>query len=98
MWLKTRQSKYCVASDHAERTPNQDLLTGLLKRSVIFERLEEEVREGIGLVSVLLIDIDRFMHLNQDHGHAVGDDVLCKIANFLTTSLPGPALISRLGG
>ena len=49
-------------------------------------------------VSVALLDLDHFAQINDDYGHAAGDDVLRSLENVLTGSLPSDALVGRFGG
>ena len=53
--------------------------------------------EQLGPVMVLL-DIDRFKTVNQRWGHAVGDDVLCRVAHALAANLRSGDYLARLGG
>jgi diguanylate cyclase len=49
-------------------------------------------------LTLMLIDIDQFKSINDDFGHAVGDDVLCNVAQVITDNCPENAIIGRLGG
>jgi diguanylate cyclase (GGDEF)-like protein len=73
-----------------------DPLTGLLNRSgfaAAFAKLDAAVP-----VAVAMIDTDGFKTINDDLGHAVGDDLLRAHAQSLAGSLPGDAVVSRFGG
>ena len=59
---------------------------------------EEKLEEMAGQLSVALIDIDHFKEVNDEFGHAAGDEVLRSLETVLTGSLPKEALIGRLGG
>ena len=48
--------------------------------------------------SVLMIDIDHFKRVNDEHGHAAGDEVLRALGNALKASLRGGDVCGRLGG
>ena len=78
-----------------------DPLTGVLNRGAIFERLEEEIcrakREECP-IGVILADIDHFKNINDTYGHAIGDTVLCKVTEYLKTSLRPYDSIGRYGG
>ncbi|WP_133479123.1 GGDEF domain-containing protein [Cognatilysobacter segetis] len=82
------------------RQASTDELTRLLSRRAINERarpfLERAVARGRG-VALLLVDADRFKHVNDTHGHEAGDAVLAELAGRLQALLPG-ALVSRYGG
>jgi diguanylate cyclase (GGDEF)-like protein len=48
--------------------------------------------------AVLFCDLDRFKEVNDEHGHAGGDDVLVEIANRLVTIIRGDDMVARVGG
>lgn len=73
----------------------RDPLTGALNRAGL------AARAGLPApgAAVILIDIDHFKTINDQHGHAAGDAVLVALAARAAALLPGPAdLIARLGG
>jgi len=78
-----------------------DTLTGLPNRRFAMERLREEWsrsdRTGEPL-SVLMMDIDHFKWVNDNHGHDVGDVVLQETATTLRESARRNETICRIGG
>ena len=48
--------------------------------------------------ALLLIDLDGFKPINDAHGHAVGDEVLCEVARRLTDLALGADRVARIGG
>ncbi len=79
----------------------QDGLTGLLNRHAFDRclRLQAERADDLGRpLSIAMIDVDSFKALNDEHGHAVGDDVLRWIAQNLEKSVRGTDLVTRYGG
>jgi diguanylate cyclase (GGDEF)-like protein/PAS domain S-box-containing protein len=88
----------------AERLRTQaelDYMTGLANR-LLFERtLEAEIaraeRAGRHL-ALLYLDLDRFKAINDQHGHAFGDEMLKYIARRLQGAVRGSDLCARLGG
>ena len=74
----------------------KDELTGLLNRpgfTTAFEKL------GDGQpVALAMIDMDGFKRINDEFGHAVGDELLQAHARSFTGSLPADAIGSRFGG
>jgi diguanylate cyclase len=48
--------------------------------------------------ALLLLDIDEFKTINDEHGHIAGDDVLCSIADLIRRSVGPAARTGRLGG
>lgn len=78
-----------------------DHLTGLRNRRVFDRDLRETMERAKRLktpLSLLLLDIDHFKHINDKWGHAVGDDVLVNFSKYLCKSLRDFDLTYRLGG
>ncbi len=78
-----------------------DSLTGILNRRAYFERISEELARGKRTdtpVSVVLLDIDHFKPVNDEHGHAEGDRVLQAIAGKLQTTVRTDETVARYGG
>src|SRR5215471_4005981 len=79
----------------------RDPLTGLYNRSHFNDVLRRELvgaRLAGAEVSVLLADVDRFKQINDRLGHAVGDDVLKFVANYLTSCVRETDYVFRWGG
>jgi len=88
-----------LARDRAESAARHDALTGLANRRLFKETLDERLRQpGRKSIAVLLIDLDRFKPVNDVHGHAAGDAVLCTMADRMRALVPQGGLIARLGG
>lgn len=73
-----------------------DGLTGLANRALLEQRLAE-LPPG-DRVSMLLIDLDGFKPVNDEHGHHAGDQVLVAVAARLAAGTPSGGLAVRLGG
>ncbi len=84
-----------------QRWANTDVLTGLANRRAGEQFLAEQAagaaQNGQPL-SVLLVDIDRFKHINDTHGHTVGDEVIAAIARLLEASVRTGDMVARWGG
>jgi len=78
-----------------------DALTGVFNRRHLFARLELEIaraqRFGAPL-SIAMIDIDHFKHLNDNQGHSTGDRVLREVASLLGRSVRKIDTVARYGG
>ena len=78
----------------------RDALTGCLNRRALFEELEQQYaavqNAGVAL-SCLLVDIDHFKAINDNHGHQKGDEVLRMVGGVLD-ALAGGAIAGRYGG
>jgi diguanylate cyclase (GGDEF)-like protein len=84
--------------EHQART---DSLTGLFNHSVFYERLLQSLQESSRThepIAVLMLDIDDFKHVNDVHGHAVGDELLRFLAEALRAIVRPEDVICRLGG
>ncbi len=78
-----------------------DSLTGLLNRRALHDEaaaLMALARRHGDPLSLLLIDLDRFKAINDQHGHASGDRALCLLAAALQTALRRGDLAGRWGG
>src|SRR5260370_34800947 len=73
----------------------------MFNRRYIMQRLEEEItrcqRQGNPL-TVIALDLDCFKHINDEHGHAVGDHILRIFGEQLKRGTRGSYLAARYGG
>ncbi len=79
----------------------QDSLTGLLNHIAFKLRLEAEIDRSLRsheLLSVAMLDIDNFKHINDTHGHPQGDRVIKSLAQLLHKRLRKSDIIGRYGG
>jgi len=74
-----------------------DPLTGLANRRAMAQRLRELSHEPT-TTALLLIDIDHFKRINDEHGHDIGDEVLVVFAARLRERAGANALVARWGG
>jgi diguanylate cyclase (GGDEF)-like protein/PAS domain S-box-containing protein len=78
-----------------------DPLTGIPNRRAFFESIERErtrLTRYPGEAGILMIDIDHFKQINDTHGHAAGDAVLCHIVRQSRKLLRESDMLARLGG
>ena len=83
------------------RTMQHDGLTGLLNHRAIKDRLATAIHLAArtnGLLSIAMIDIDHFKHVNDKYGHPIGDQVIRGLAWLLKQRLRKSDLIGRYGG
>jgi len=84
-----------------KETSFKDEVTGLYNRRFFSLRLEEEIsrfRRFNHPVSVVVLDLDGFKSINDEFGHAVGDETLRDIAQILMKHSRGINVVSRYGG
>ena len=78
-----------------------DQLTGLLNRASFMERLDLALsrhRRNDSALAVFYLDIDHFKKINDTHGHAAGDALLKKFAEWLRIAVRTTDYVGRLGG
>ncbi|MCV2359169.1 GGDEF domain-containing protein [Paucibacter sp. TC2R-5] len=84
-----------------EHRANHDNLTGLPNRG----RFEQRLRAALagaqslsGELAIVYLDLDGFKAINDEHGHAAGDQVLQQVGSRLRKLLRAEDLVARLGG
>ena len=78
-----------------------DPLTGLANRRSLVDqcpRVWRQARRDGQRVAALLLDLDHFKQLNDEFGHAVGDEVLREASRALAASVRPPDVLARTGG
>ncbi|CAB0150281.1 Cyclic di-GMP phosphodiesterase Gmr [Pseudidiomarina piscicola] len=80
-----------------EQLAHFDPLTGLPNRSFFYSRAEQALAHSEN-IAVAYIDLDRFKEINDQHGHAVGDQVLSAAAQRLRDNIRSHDTLARLGG
>lgn len=77
-----------------------DVLTGLPNRALFEDRLNYAIarRQGGEQVAVMMLDLDRFKHINDTLGHPAGDSLIREFSIRLSKVVGGEDTITRLGG
>ena len=78
-----------------------DSLTGLANRHRMDKKLESTLaayRAAKRSCTLIMLDLDRFKHVNDTLGHPAGDDLLCQVARRLERVVGSRGEIGRLGG
>ena len=87
--------------DRLQEQAITDPLTGLYNRAVLQASVEHAIhqykRAGVQ-TSLIMLDIDDFKSINDDLGHAVGDEAIKSLSQFLKESFRGADRIFRMGG
>ncbi|HET8708264.1 MAG TPA: diguanylate cyclase, partial [Pseudomonadales bacterium] len=80
----------------------QDSLTGLKNRRYFDSALQNEWARAVrnkSILSLLVLDVDYFKNINDNHGHQIGDEVLIEIASIFSQELQHAAdVVARFGG
>jgi len=90
-----------------EQLARVDPLTGLANRKALLAEVADQVpvhaaaaAKGAGRhhLALLILDLDRFKHVNDALGHAVGDRLLIEVGNRLLAAVRPGDVVARLGG
>jgi diguanylate cyclase (GGDEF)-like protein len=84
-----------------ESLVQHDSLTGMLNRRAFNQRQAaywERWKRQQNLFALICIDIDHFKHINDEYGHAVGDQVLIQVAKSLQAQIRPMDTLARTGG
>jgi diguanylate cyclase (GGDEF)-like protein len=79
----------------------RDPLTGVGNYRLLADRMEYEIsrhRRSGKSMTVMLLDLDGFKHVNDTYGHLIGDRVLCEVADALSTATRAQDTLARQGG
>jgi diguanylate cyclase (GGDEF)-like protein len=102
-WLATHRDVTAQRRSEAKIAymAHHDVLTGLANRAAVSQRIDDAAawqRRWGGSFSILLLDLDRFKHVNDTLGHPAGDALLREAAARLKATLRETDVLGRLGG
>ena len=87
--------------DQLKELSIKDHLTGLFQRRVFDDMLTKEISRSMRQqqpLSVAMLDLDHFKDINDQYGHAIGDDVLIKMGQIFMSLMREADLVCRYGG
>jgi diguanylate cyclase (GGDEF)-like protein len=87
--------------NHLLQIALQDPLTGLLNRTIVWDRLEHAVNRSFRsdvIVGVVFVDFDEFKTVNDSYGHEAGDYVLINAADAIRSTIRKTDSACRFGG
>ncbi|MFO7706097.1 MAG: diguanylate cyclase [Halopseudomonas sp.] len=90
-----------ASQEELKKQAATDPLTKLYNRRFFFSEADYLLalaKTSRAPLSVMVIDIDHFKHVNDDHGHAIGDRVILKLARTLKHQSRTTDLVARFGG
>ena len=77
---------------------SHDEMTGIYNRRKFFELGKKKFEQDSENLYAVMIDIDKFKHINDTYGHPTGDKVIKVAAKTIAKHLPKEAIFGRLGG
>lgn len=89
------------SSEQIEFLAHNDPVTGLPNRTLLLKLLEQALKAGTRArdeVALLMLDLDHFKDINDSFGHAIGDELLQRVASRMRTHLREADTLARLGG
>ncbi len=92
------QNTMMAHADRHEHAARHDALTGLPNRTLYTERLEASLAVRDVVLTVMLLDLDRFKEVNDTLGHHYGDELLVQVAARLTGEVRAGDTVARLSG
>ena len=99
--LKTSTEEIRKQNHELEFLATRDTLTGCLNRRSFFHDFEkhwQKIQTQNLPISAVMVDIDHFKAINDNHGHGVGDDVLREVATTVMKTVENSDLVCRYGG
>ena len=101
MELASARARAEARADEAIHLAETDALTEIANRRKALSFLEAEIGRAAvleGSLCVAVLDIDRFKQINDRFGHAVGDQVIRRVAQVCASAIRGTDLVGRIGG
>lgn len=99
--LRAMTESLSARSETLQQAALTDALTGMQNRRYFDDALREYLEEFSRIekpVGLMILDLDHFKHINDTHGHDVGDDVLRAVAGCLRDMTRYHDVVARLGG
>ncbi|MEZ6035655.1 MAG: diguanylate cyclase [Planctomycetaceae bacterium] len=99
--LKQSSDEIRQQNRELEWLATRDALTGCVNRRSFFKMFEsawDEAKPANRSLSAVMVDIDHFKSINDNHGHAKGDDVLRKVATAIMKTIAEDDVVCRYGG
>lgn len=99
--LKQQKAELVDALERIHKLATRDDLTGLVNRRHLKELAALEQRRAMRrgtLPCLCLVDIDHFKRVNDQHGHAAGDEVLRRFARHAAAAMRETDVLARWGG
>ncbi|MCP5059623.1 MAG: sensor domain-containing diguanylate cyclase [bacterium] len=99
--LEKSRDEIRLQNEELQQLARTDPLTGVANRRSFMEDVEplfQSARADGDELACLMVDIDHFKRVNDEHGHLTGDEVIRRVADGLTSQLGGSGIVCRYGG
>src|SRR4029078_565232 len=99
--LATLACRNAEAYEQVQHVARTDALTGVLNHGAMQVRIREEMpraRRDSAPLGAVILDLDDFKSVNDNRGHAAGDELLRKVASALQQQLRADDQVARYGG
>ena len=99
--LESQRAEIREKNKELEYQATRDALTGCLNRRAFTERFElafDNALHDAGELGCIMVDLDHFKQVNDNFGHAVGDEVIIMLADILRSNTRKQDLVGRYGG
>lgn len=99
--LREKESELRASETRLSFLAHHDPLTGLCNRAMLEQRIQKalsELERGGKPFALFFCDLDGFKHINDIHGHEVGDGVLTRLAALFREESRPADTVARLGG
>jgi len=99
--LEKSRDETRLRNDELQVLATCDPLTGIVNRRAFMERAELEFATALRddrELCCIMVDIDHFKRVNDDHGHSMGDEVIRRLAQELVSEWRDRELVCRYGG
>jgi len=82
--------------EEAEERAKRDSMTGLYNHQHFMEKIHQDGRRDDG--SLIILDIDHFKNINDNFGHAQGDEALIRVVEAVRKAVRANDVVGRIGG
>jgi diguanylate cyclase (GGDEF)-like protein len=100
-YRKQAEEELKQAKERAEALARCDELTGVNNRRAFFhdgEHIFNQAKRYAHPLSLIMLDVDHFKHINDTYGHTAGDNVLASLADIFRKHVREVDILGRLGG
>ena len=86
-----------MREEQLEQEAYEDALTGIGNRYYFLYQADLLLKAGINFI-LCYCDLDHLKYVNDNHGHACGDEYICSFVNIIQSNIRGSDIFARIGG